>query len=215
MNSLDELRSRRIQEILKPGGLGLLIVDLQNDFIAPKGKNAGWDKDTADMQKIVPNIQKVIDLFRTLKRPIIWTEDAEDPESRTTAGLDRYLWLEQNDKRHVACIKGTWGAEFYLPPQEGDIIIKKTRISAYINTNLAKVVQDNGIKTMLVVGVKTQRCVAATARDLYENESDLHVILLEDCVASDDPAQHLSTVAEFKQFWPPVLTSKTILDALN
>jgi ureidoacrylate peracid hydrolase len=215
MSSLNNLKAQRLQEILQPQVLGLLIIDLQNDFIAPSGKNAEWSKSITDMQKIIPNIERLIAYFRKFNRPIIWTEDAEDPEFRTTAGLDRYLWLEQNDKDHVACIKGTWGAEFYLPPQPEDIIIKKTRISAYVNTDLSEVIRKNQIKTMLVVGVKTQRCVASTARDLYENEPDLHVVLVEDCVASDDPVQHRHTIAEFKQFWPPVLTSKTILDALN
>lgn len=147
------------------------------------------------------------------KCPIIWTQDAEDPQFRTTAGLDRFLFLEENNEEGVACIKNTRGAEFYLTPDPNDIIIEKTKISAYTNSNLAEIIHDLNLKTLFISGMKTQRCIAVTLHHLYENEPDLHVVTLEDCVASDDIAQHQTAISEFKKFFPPVMTSHEVITA--
>jgi nicotinamidase-related amidase len=41
---------------------------------------------------------------------------------------------------------------------------------------------------MVLVGCTTEGCVESTARDALFN--DYYVIVPEDCIASDDPAQH-------------------------
>jgi nicotinamidase-related amidase len=48
--------------------------------------------------------------------------------------------------------------------------------------------RSNGIKTVVVCGCTTEGCVESTARDAMFN--DFYVVIAEDCVASDDRAQH-------------------------
>lgn len=208
-SSLEALQEQRLHEILNPAHTALLVIDLQNDFLSSEGKSASlWHQDIAAMQATMPRIEAVTDQFYAQGRPIIRTITYEDPELRTVAGRDRFLWFEGNDREgEVACLKGTWGAELYKPPRDTDIIIEKDRISAYVGTELPKVIKEQGIKTLVIVGLKTQRCVARTAQDLYDNEPDLHVVVLEDCVASDDATLHEATMQELKRFYPPVITS--------
>ena len=48
--------------------------------------------------------------------------------------------------------------------------------------------RSNGIKSVVVAGCTTEGCVESTARDALFN--DYYVVIVEDCVASDDRAQH-------------------------
>jgi nicotinamidase-related amidase len=48
--------------------------------------------------------------------------------------------------------------------------------------------RSNGIETVVVAGCTTEGCIESTARDAMFN--DYYVVIAEDCVASDDRAQH-------------------------
>ncbi|HEX4774238.1 MAG TPA: cysteine hydrolase [Candidatus Saccharimonadales bacterium] len=208
--NLEPLQEQRLHEILNPTHTALLVVDLQNDFLSPEGKSSAmWHQDINAMQATLPKIEAVTNLFYAKGRPVIRTRTYEDPELRTEAGRDRFLWFEGNDREgEVACLKGTWGSELYTPARDGDIVIEKERISAYVGTELPKVIAEQALKTLVVVGLKTQRCVARTVQDLYDNEPSLHVVVLEDCVASDNTALHDATMTELKMFYPPVISSE-------
>jgi nicotinamidase-related amidase len=75
-----------------------------------------------------------------------------------------------------------------LAPRDGDVVVKKYRSSAFWGTNLDLLLRANGIKTCLVSGCTTEGCVESTARDAMFG--DYYVVIPEDCVASDDRAQH-------------------------
>ncbi len=208
--NLDILQKQRLHEILNPAHTALLAIDLQNDFLSLEGKSvASWHQDISAMRATLPRIEEVTEEFYQKNRPVIRTITYEDPELRTEAGLDRFLWFEGNDRDgEVACLKGTWGSELYVPAREGDIIIEKQRISAFVGTELSKIIAEQGIRTLVIVGLKTQRCIEGTVRDGYDTESNLHIVTLEDCVASDDMALHEATLTELKKFYPPVITSE-------
>jgi nicotinamidase-related amidase len=71
--------------------------------------------------------------------------------------------------------------------------------------------RSNGIKTVVVGGCTTEGCVESTARDAMFN--DYYVVIAEDCVGSDDKAQHEASIllmrhrfdmaigGEFGQVW--------------
>jgi ureidoacrylate peracid hydrolase len=214
-DNLEELRARKLKEILNPARAGLLIVDLQNDFLAPEGKSVAlWNQNVTPMLEVLPRIEQIADLFRQYGRPVIFTKTYEDPELRTEAGRDRFLFFEDNEKEEgVACLKGTPGADFFVPPKEGDIIVEKHRLSAFSGTNLAGIVTDNEIGSLFVTGLKTQRCVANTVQYGYDNIDGVHFVVLEDCVASDDQIQHEAALDELKIFYPPVMNSHDLIVA--
>jgi nicotinamidase-related amidase len=87
-------------------------------------------------------------------------------------------------------VLGTAGHEFVdeLRPRAGEFVVPKWRSSAFWGTNLDLLLRSNGIKTLVVTGCTTEGCVESTARDAMFN--DYHVVVVEDCVASDDRAQH-------------------------
>jgi nicotinamidase-related amidase len=68
------------------------------------------------------------------------------------------------------------------------LVVRKYRSSGFWGTNLDMLLRSNGIKTVVMGGCTTEGCVESTARDAMFN--DYYVVIAEDCVASDDKAQH-------------------------
>lgn len=213
-DNLRQMREQRMKEILDPAQAALLVIDMQEDFVGPNGKAATlWHQDIEPMQRIIPRIQDMVDLFREQGRPVIWTRTFEDPEDRSVAGRDRFIFFEKGDREgEVACLRGTPGAELVMEPMEGEVIIDKTKGSAFAGTNLEEWLEQNGVKTVMVAGVKTQRCVGSTVKDLYDH-GKTHVVVLEDCVGSDSQEQHDATIKELRTFYPPVITSEVVKEA--
>jgi nicotinamidase-related amidase len=87
-------------------------------------------------------------------------------------------------------VPGTAGHEFVpeLRPGDGELVVRKHRSSAFWGTDLEQLLRSNGIKSVVVGGCTTEGCVESTARDAMF--SDHYVVIAEDCVASDDKAQH-------------------------
>jgi nicotinamidase-related amidase len=87
-------------------------------------------------------------------------------------------------------IPGTPGHAFSreFTPLESELVVRKYRSSGFWGTNLNMLLRSNGIKTVVVGGCTTEGCVESTARDAMFN--DYYVVIAEDCVASDDKAQH-------------------------
>ena len=87
-------------------------------------------------------------------------------------------------------IPGTPGHEFAreFRPLDNELVVAKYRSSGFWGTNLAMLLRSNGIKTVVVAGCTTEGCVESTARDAMFN--DFYVVIAQDCVASDDKAQH-------------------------
>jgi nicotinamidase-related amidase len=96
-------------------------------------------------------------------------------------------------------------------PQENELVVRKYRSSGFWGTNLELVLRSNGIKTVIMGGCTTEGCVESTARDAMFN--NYYVVVAEDCVASDDRAQHdasmllmrhrfdISTGGEIERIW--------------
>ncbi|MDB5055744.1 MAG: isochorismatase hydrolase, partial [Bacilli bacterium] len=87
------------------------------------------------------------------------------------------------------CNTGSWGAEFYeVAPLPGDIVVKKHRFSAFINTRLESVLRALKIETLVLTGVSTNICVESTARDGFM--LDFRIVLMKDACAAFSQEEH-------------------------
>ena len=68
--------------------------------------------------------------------------------------------------------KGTWDYALVdaLKPQDGDIVIPKTRYSGFYNTNLDSMLRARGIRNLVFTGIATNVCVESTLRDGFHLE---------------------------------------------
>ena len=152
----------------------LIIIDMLNDFIAADG--ALYVGDT--VKKIIPAIQKKLVKARDAGMPVVYVCDNHEQDD---AEFDMF-------PKH--CVAGTKGSEVHkdLRPADGDIIIPKTRYSAFYNTDLHQQLTDLKVESLDLAGVCTNICVLYTAADARNR--GYAVTVDRRCVDSFDRAAH-------------------------
>ncbi len=126
----------------------VIVVDMQNDFVKPKGKLY-----VPTAEETIEPIRKLLGKARAHGVKIFYTQDTHydgDPEFE--------IWGE-----HVK--HGTWGWQIIdeLKPQDGDIVIVKTRYDGFYGTPLDDLLKVYGIKNTVIVGTVANICVLHTA----------------------------------------------------
>ncbi|MEJ5300997.1 MAG: isochorismatase family cysteine hydrolase [Thermodesulforhabdaceae bacterium] len=153
----------------------LLVIDMLNDFLHPKGKLYCGD---SVRNKIIKPSAELIAWFRNRGYPVIYVQDAHDENDPEFKRFPRHA------------IKNTWGGEFIdeIKPQPGDIIVTKPRFSALFQTNLDEILAKYNPKEIWVIGVCTSICVMDTVVDLRYR--DYTVVLPLPCLGDINPRQH-------------------------
>lgn len=135
-----------------------MVVDIQNDF-CPGGALPVKQGD-----KVVPVLNKYIEIFKTSGAPILFTRDWHPP--------DHSSFKDHGGSWPPHCVQNTNGAKFHpdlaIPP-EGEIISKADKrdeaYSFFKGTDLGRKLRDRGIKRLLVGGLATDYCVKETVLD--------------------------------------------------
>jgi ureidoacrylate peracid hydrolase len=87
------------------------------------------------------------------------------------------------------CRTGTDGAGFAGPrPLPGELVIAKTRYSAFFRTNLDAELRRRGLDTIIACGLTTECCVDCSVRDAFH--LDYHVFVAGDACAAYAPDLH-------------------------
>lgn len=133
-----------------PGTTALVIVDMQNDFVDPRGSLS-----VPGARETVPAIARLRDLARANDMPIVVTQDWHDKEDPEFA-----LWGPH-------AIAGTWGAEVVPElapgPRDPVILIRKLRYDAFYDTPLEDELRRRRIESLIVTGTVSNICVLHTA----------------------------------------------------
>ena len=180
-----------------PAHAALIVVDMQNGFVSKNGylDRAGFD--IGEARTTLGNCRRLLAAsrpagVRTVYLQMGWHEDLHDAGSADGGMWHKSVALRfmrkqrQNDR--TALIRGTWDYAIVdeLAPQAGDVVIPKTRLSGFFETNLDSTLRSIGIKTLIFVGVATNICVEATIRDaLYR---DYLCLIVEDATNAAGPA---------------------------
>jgi ureidoacrylate peracid hydrolase len=189
-----------------PSTTRLLVVDVQNDFLADGGWFANHGHDLAPMRRAVDNMERFIELARAAGVRPIFIRAIYDEKWLSGPMRERHA-LVGLDTHH--CQEGTWGADFYvLRPRPDDDVITKHRYSAFIGTELDPLLRAQGVENLVIVGVTTNVCVESTARDGYM--LDYHIIVVEDCTASYSEEPHRATLANIRRAFGRVATAEEI-----
>lgn len=160
-------------------GDALLLVDLQVDYFAD-------DELARCREDVVAACNRLADAAHRHGVPVL--------EIRTEHEPDRSTWtltmLEDDQGVVVRDTAGAARAEG-LEPGAADCVLK-TRDSAFFGTDLGERLAALDVRRVVLCGVSTESCVAATARDAFAH--DLQVVLVSDATASVDPDEHDHTL---------------------
>lgn len=134
--------------VLPASKTSLIIVDMQNDFVSPKG--ALYVKGA---ESIIPKIQSIIKKAREKNVLVVYTMDTHREDD-----IEFRIW-----PKHV--VEGSWGWQIVseLEPRSDDIILRKMRYDAFFGTPLDHILRIKGIEYVVVCGVVANICVLHTA----------------------------------------------------
>ena len=149
---------------LDPKRTALVIQDLQNDVISEGGAFAESGSPAhAKEQNVVANVADLAAACRAKGVPVIHVWYIVEPGA---PGLALNAPLFNGVKDANAMVRGTWGAAPAdgIEPQEGDLIVEKTRMSGWQGTNLQNLLMGLGRDTVIVTGAWTNMSVEHSAR---------------------------------------------------
>jgi ureidoacrylate peracid hydrolase len=165
----------------------LIVVDMQNGCIDDRGFYAkvGLDR-SAGIAAIEP-IRRLLEAARGAPIPVIFTRYCLAAD-HSDAGL--LVELFPAIRGSGGMVRGTWDAEIVdaLRPREGELVIDKTRYSAFFGTDLEERLRALGVDQLIVCGVTTNVCVEATGRDAFAR--DIRVIVVSDATGATSAEMH-------------------------
>ncbi|MDB6086978.1 MAG: hypothetical protein JWN43_4859 [Gammaproteobacteria bacterium] len=189
-----------LAELVDPSHAALIMVDMQCDFIEPNGIFATLGIDLSMYTESRPRLAALLASARRSGTMVIHLQNTSLPDRMG----DSPSYIRFNLRMHQAVrrdgpplrytLPGTSGPEFAaeFAPLPRELVVRKYRSSGFWGTNLDMLLRSNGIKTVVMGGCTTEGCVESTARDAMF--SDYYVVIAEDCVGSDDRAQHEASI---------------------
>lgn len=187
-----------------------VVIDDQNDFLHPDGWYATHEIAIEHMRRVIEPTRRLNDECRRRGVPIVWTRHGTyGVEDGGPFMRKRPLLLEGGLR------KDTWGYQVLaeLEPRADDHFIEKTRLSAFFNTDLERLLRELDAETVLLTGVLTNQCIGATCKDALFR--DFMPIVVEECVGTATPHLHDPAIEMIRMGWGQVNTLEETLTELG
>jgi len=197
---------------LRPKTTALLLVDMQNDFLHPRGAY-GRAKCTAPALAALP--ARVAEVAKAVRAWGGWT-------AATLFTLVPGKSGEPFVAPHLKALRpflakgdfapGSWGQDVIDELQPVDLKVEKIAYSAFHQSRLEFVLRKAGVTTLVFAGIVTNGGVASTLRHAHVLEFE--TLLLSDGCAAFKPEVHETTVAALAAI-SPVATCAEFIAAIR
>lgn len=179
-------------------GTALLVIDMQRFFTNPSSHASFPDADA-----IIGNVQHILASFRACGLPVFFTRHA----------------LAKGEN---AGIMGTWWGEALtvddplsaidqrVGPLTTERVIRKSRYSTFVGTDLETILVASKITRLVIVGVMTHPCCESTARDAFMHDHEVFFIV--DATASKDEDLHLGSLKALADGFAILATTEEVLN---
>ncbi len=214
----DDVLSERDREVYREAGYGtrggggehpaLLVVDVTYDFVGDR------PEPILDSIKKFPNscgeegwrgmevIRQLLELCREREVPIFYTKGMDD-----RSAITRGSWAWKNAK---ALNKGELAERIgnqiplLVAPGPGEVVIQKTKPSAFFGTPLTSYLIALGVDTLLVTGTTTSGCVRATVIDAFS--LNFRTLVVEEAVFDRGEASHKINLFDMQSKYADVIS---------
>ena len=186
-----------------------MIVDLQNDFLDPKGAYGRAGQTAADIAALPPRIKPFADLMRSKGGFVISTQFTLVPGKGGEPLISPHLKQLRPFLAKGDFLPGAWGHQLVDLLQPADLTIEKIAYSAFYMTRLEWVLRKCRIEKLYVAGIVTNGGVASTVRDAHIR--DVETVVLEDGCAAFTAETHATAIAALR----PVCRVASIAEAMS
>lgn len=170
----------------------LLVIDVTYAFVGDKPEpilesikrfpnscgERGWEA--------MEHIRDLLDIFRGQDLPVFYTKGMDERNAITRGA---WSWKKASDAEQTV---GQNPISNTIPdlvaPQPGELVIQKTKPSAFFGTPLLSYLTHLGVDTIVVTGCVTSGCIRATVLDSFS--SNLKTIVPEEAVFDRGEVSH-------------------------
>lgn len=178
---------RRVR--LDPRADALLIIDVINDLEFPGGEKVlPW------AQRLVRPLLSMRAACRRAGVPVVYAND--------NVGL----WHGSRNEILARCARRNArgrDVSLRLRPGKNDYFILKPRHSAFFCTPLRPLLEDLGVKRLILAGMATNLCVLTTAHDAAMHGYGL--VVLSDCCAAESDFDHNVVLTQLQRYFHAVI----------
>jgi biuret amidohydrolase len=206
-----------LAEIVKPSHTAVIVHDMQKDNI---GEGGAYDKVglRIDVSRILPPMVRFLDDARAHGAKVMYTQYTNLPDW----GAFQDPWIrdlllhpdparEQVFSTLVGDTPG-WPTVDALRPHQGEMVIRKYRVDAFIATPLEYLLRLNRVRTIIHTGIATEVGILPTA--WHALNLGFFVVVPEDCVGPMEPEHHEGAMAFLRRL-AIATTSEAIVEAWN
>ncbi|KUI55186.1 Nicotinamidase 3 [Cytospora mali] len=187
----------------------LLVIDMQNFF-------------SSMTTTALPNVKKLISFFQSTSAPIVFTQHGHTTEELTTVPSPNQLVRKWGPGGSIAQGSDDWELQDAIkellpgsnsPAGAWPKLIDKNTYDAFINTDLARVLEGAGVDRAVVCGVMTDCCCDTTARSAFNRGYETW--LVSDACGSANKTQHQAGLKGFGFAFGEVLTTNAAIKLLK
>jgi nicotinamidase-related amidase len=171
---------------------GLVIIDMQRDFLEPGGFGAALGNDVSLLRRAIAPTRRLLEAARVASLTVIHTREGHRPDLADLPPAKKARGRLPNgigDPGPMGriLVRGEPGHDIIpeLYPAPGEPVVDKPGKGAFHATDLDAMLKNRGITQLIVCGVTTEVCVNTTVREA--NDRGYECIVVEDCVGSYFP----------------------------
>ena len=200
---------------LPPEQTALLVIDIQNTYLEEpddETERQRWQPFFQRMnQQVIPKTAELIEAARKAGIEVIFARIACLKDD----GRDRSLSQKKTGFNYLLLPKDRADSQIVpaLEPQGDEITVLKTTDSALTGTNLRLILQNMGIKSVVVAGIFTDQCVSSTVRSLADESFE--VVVVEDCCAAATDELHEQELRIINMIYCHVLQSEDVFEIMQ
>ncbi|MFD5461642.1 isochorismatase family protein [Kitasatospora sp. NPDC127059] len=199
--AVEDLPANRVSWTVDPARAVLLVHDLQNHFLD------AFPGDAAPAPELLDNVAALTKAAGANGVPVVYSAQ-RGGQSPAERGLQQDFWGPgiPDDPRATAIAPA-------VAPAPGDTVLTKWKYSAFVRTELERLLCDHGRDQLVITGVYAHIGVQATACDAWMR--DVRAFVVADAVADFGPEEHRAALEWIAGRCGVVTTTGAVLGALD
>ena len=190
-----------------------VVIDLQNYFMAP-----GYQGECAAARSTVPAVNRLAAELRAAGGSVVWVQTAADGADTFWSHHHAHMLTPERSARRLKELNSS-SPGFALYPElaadAADPRVVKRCYSALVpgSSDLAEVLKQRGIETVLIGGTVTNVCCESTARDAMM--MDFKTVMVADALSAITEQEHVNSLHNWMLYFGDVLSADEVAARLT
>lgn len=191
----------------------LVLLDLQNYNVHPDGYWASVSPGL--VERVGPSLARTVEALAAARAAGIAVVHVQNAWREGHPDINPHTPWQADAKAAGRSTEGSWGVEFFAPvaPLDGEFVVRKRAVSAFVGTELERLLRVRDISTLLLAGGVTNFAVEGTARDA--SDRGYRVIVLEDCCETVSDEWQAFSMTQILPLIASIVTAAEFIEALG